>query len=81
MSSANFTKAGQERNIEVGLKIQSAWLAQRVIVIFSCCMNTVLWFVRFRKIGYDTSHCRFVASNYESEEQAISVWSHRKSNQ
>ncbi len=31
VSSANFTKAGQERNIEVGLKIQSAWLAQRLI--------------------------------------------------
>ena len=30
VSSANFTKAGQERNIEVGLKIQSAWLAQRL---------------------------------------------------
>ena len=31
VSSANFTKAGQERNIEVGLKIQSTWLAQRLI--------------------------------------------------
>ena len=31
VSSANFTKAGQERNIEVGLKIRSAWLAQRLI--------------------------------------------------
>jgi phosphatidylserine/phosphatidylglycerophosphate/cardiolipin synthase-like enzyme len=31
VSSANFTKAGQERNIEVGLKIQSPWLAQRLI--------------------------------------------------
>lgn len=31
VSSANFTKAGQERNIEVGLKIESAWLAQRLI--------------------------------------------------
>lgn len=31
VSSANFTKAGQERNIEVGLKIQSGWLAQRLI--------------------------------------------------
>lgn len=30
VSSANFTKAGQERNIEVGLKIQSVWLAQRI---------------------------------------------------
>lgn len=31
VSSANFTKAGQERNIEVGLKIESSWLAQRLI--------------------------------------------------
>jgi phosphatidylserine/phosphatidylglycerophosphate/cardiolipin synthase-like enzyme len=31
VSSANFTKAGQERNIEVGLKIESPWLAQRLI--------------------------------------------------
>jgi phosphatidylserine/phosphatidylglycerophosphate/cardiolipin synthase-like enzyme len=31
VSSANFTKAGQERNIEVGLNIESAWLAQRLV--------------------------------------------------
>lgn len=31
VSSANFTKAGQERNIEVGLKIDSPWLAGRLI--------------------------------------------------
>lgn len=31
VSSANFTKAGQERNIEVGLKIESEWLAGRLI--------------------------------------------------
>jgi hypothetical protein len=31
VSSANFSKAGQERNIEVGLKIQSPWLAQRLV--------------------------------------------------
>lgn len=31
VSSANFTKAGQERNIEVGLKIASSWLAGRLI--------------------------------------------------
>lgn len=31
VSSANFTKAGQERNIEVGLKIQSPWLAGRLV--------------------------------------------------
>lgn len=31
VSSANFTEAGQERNIEVGLQIHSAWLAQRLL--------------------------------------------------
>lgn len=31
VSSANFTKAAQERNIEVGLKIESHWLAGRLI--------------------------------------------------
>ncbi|MDF1843526.1 MAG: DISARM system phospholipase D-like protein DrmC [Rubripirellula sp.] len=30
VSSANFTKAGQERNIEVGLRIESQWLAARL---------------------------------------------------
>ena len=30
VSSANFTEAGQQRNIEVGLKIESNWLAQRL---------------------------------------------------
>ena len=30
VSSANFTEAGQERNIEVGLNIQSEWLAKRL---------------------------------------------------
>lgn len=31
VSSANFTEAGQERNIEVGLSIKSPWLAERLI--------------------------------------------------
>ena len=31
VSSANFTEAGQQRNIEVGLNIQSEWLAKRLI--------------------------------------------------
>lgn len=31
VSSANFTEAGQQRNIEVGLNIQSDWLAKRII--------------------------------------------------
>jgi phosphatidylserine/phosphatidylglycerophosphate/cardiolipin synthase-like enzyme len=30
VSSANFTEAGQERNIEVGLNIRSEWLAKRL---------------------------------------------------
>jgi phosphatidylserine/phosphatidylglycerophosphate/cardiolipin synthase-like enzyme len=31
ISSANFSKAAQQRNIEVGLKIDSIWLAGRLI--------------------------------------------------
>jgi phosphatidylserine/phosphatidylglycerophosphate/cardiolipin synthase-like enzyme len=31
VSSANFTEAGQQRNIEVGLNIQSDWLAKQLI--------------------------------------------------
>lgn len=34
VSSANFTEAGQERNIEVGLKIDSEWLAKRITFHF-----------------------------------------------
>lgn len=34
VSSANFTEAAQQRNIEVGLKIQSPWLAERLIKHF-----------------------------------------------
>jgi phosphatidylserine/phosphatidylglycerophosphate/cardiolipin synthase-like enzyme len=34
VSSANFTEAGQQRNIEVGLSIRSKWLAQRLIQHF-----------------------------------------------
>jgi len=30
VSSANFTEAGQEQNIEVGLKIESQWLAKQI---------------------------------------------------
>ena len=30
VSSANFTEAAQERNIEVGLKIESEWLARGI---------------------------------------------------
>lgn len=31
VSSANFTEAGQERNIEVGLNIENAWLANQLV--------------------------------------------------
>tara|TARA_R110001592_G_scaffold348994_1_gene643548 strand:+ start:327 stop:881 length:555 start_codon:yes stop_codon:yes gene_type:complete len=31
VSSANFTEAGQQRNIEVGLHINSEWLAERLV--------------------------------------------------
>jgi phosphatidylserine/phosphatidylglycerophosphate/cardiolipin synthase-like enzyme len=34
VSSANFTEAGQERNIEVGLKIESQWLAKQITTHF-----------------------------------------------
>jgi phosphatidylserine/phosphatidylglycerophosphate/cardiolipin synthase-like enzyme len=34
VSSANFTEAAQERNIEVGLNIQSPWLAKRLTAHF-----------------------------------------------
>lgn len=34
VSSANFTEAGQERNIEVGLKIEDEWLAKRITAHF-----------------------------------------------
>ena len=30
VSSANFTEAAQERNIEMGLLVRSRWLAERV---------------------------------------------------
>ncbi len=31
VSSANFTEAGQERNIEVGLRLDNAWLARKLV--------------------------------------------------
>lgn len=34
VSSANFTEAGQERNIEVGLRLDNAWLARKLIEHF-----------------------------------------------
>lgn len=35
VSSANFTEAGQERNIEVGLNIRSKWLAEQLVRHFT----------------------------------------------
>lgn len=35
VSSANFTEAGQERNVEVGLHIESPWLASRLCKHFA----------------------------------------------
>jgi phosphatidylserine/phosphatidylglycerophosphate/cardiolipin synthase-like enzyme len=34
VSSANFTEAGQERNIEVGLRLDNAWLARKLVEHF-----------------------------------------------
>lgn len=42
VSSANFTEAGQERNIEVGLNIRSKWLAEQLIRHFKLLHETKL---------------------------------------
>jgi phosphatidylserine/phosphatidylglycerophosphate/cardiolipin synthase-like enzyme len=34
VSSANFTEAGQERNIEVGLRLDNPWLARKLVEHF-----------------------------------------------
>ena len=39
ISSANFTKAGQNRNIEVGVLIDSLWLGQRLIRHFEMLLD------------------------------------------
>jgi phosphatidylserine/phosphatidylglycerophosphate/cardiolipin synthase-like enzyme len=39
ISSANFTKAGQNRNIEVGVLIESLWLSQRLIRHFEMLLD------------------------------------------
>jgi phosphatidylserine/phosphatidylglycerophosphate/cardiolipin synthase-like enzyme len=38
ISSANFTEAAHERNIEVGLLIRSNWLAERVVRHFDALL-------------------------------------------
>ena len=42
ISSANFTEAAQERNIEVGLLVRSRWLAERVTWHFETLLNVGL---------------------------------------
>ena len=42
ISSANFTEAAQERNIEVGLLVRSCWLAERVTRHFETLLGTGL---------------------------------------
>lgn len=42
VSSANFTEAGQQRNIEVGLKISSPWLAHRLATHFQTLLSNKL---------------------------------------
>lgn len=40
VSSANFTEAAQERNIEVGLRVQSPVVAQRIVRFFEALVET-----------------------------------------
>jgi phosphatidylserine/phosphatidylglycerophosphate/cardiolipin synthase-like enzyme len=40
VSSANFTEAGQERNIEVGLRLDNAWLARKLVEHFKKMAET-----------------------------------------
>jgi phosphatidylserine/phosphatidylglycerophosphate/cardiolipin synthase-like enzyme len=40
VSSANFTEAGQERNIEVGLRLDNAWLARKLVEHFKKLAET-----------------------------------------
>ena len=42
ISSANFTEAAQERNIEVGLLVNSRWLAERVVLHFDALLSAGL---------------------------------------
>ncbi len=44
ISSANFTDAGQNRNVEVGIKIESPWLAERIVRHFQRLREAdVMW--------------------------------------
>ena len=40
MSSANFTEAAQERNIEVGVLVRSQIVAERLIAFFAALVST-----------------------------------------
>lgn len=40
VSSANFTEAGQERNIEVGLRLDNPWLARKLVEHFKKMVET-----------------------------------------
>jgi phosphatidylserine/phosphatidylglycerophosphate/cardiolipin synthase-like enzyme len=40
VSSANFTEAGQERNIEVGLRLDNSWLARKLVEHFKRMAET-----------------------------------------
>jgi len=40
VSSANFTEAGQERNIEVGLRLDNVWLARKLVEHFKKMVQT-----------------------------------------
>jgi phosphatidylserine/phosphatidylglycerophosphate/cardiolipin synthase-like enzyme len=42
VSSANFTEAAQERNIEMGVLVRSSWLAERVTGYFNALLDTGL---------------------------------------
>ena len=42
ISSANFTEAAQERNIEIGLLVRSRWLADRVVLHFDTLLAASL---------------------------------------
>ncbi len=43
ISSANFTEAAQERNIEMGLLVRSRWLAERVTRHFETLLHARLF--------------------------------------
>ena len=54
VSSANFTEAAQDRNIEVGLNLQSPWLARRLSHHFLRLQNHGLAVPAFLPVGHKT---------------------------